>query len=74
MGLGERCDEIVALIDETLAAFDVVPAETPPTPGAPVATATLLTVGATTSPPIRRRLLTTAPSSPLQGVHRKPTG
>jgi hypothetical protein len=32
MGLGERCDEIVRLIDETLAAYGVHPAEaTPPT-------------------------------------------
>jgi hypothetical protein len=30
MGLGERCDEIVRLIDETLAAFGIEPGDTPP--------------------------------------------
>jgi hypothetical protein len=40
MGLGERCDEIVRLIDETLAAFGVDAADAVPTslpgPVAPV--------------------------------------
>jgi hypothetical protein len=30
MGLGERCDEIVRLIDETLAAFGIEPADPAP--------------------------------------------
>jgi hypothetical protein len=34
MGLGERCDEIVRLIDETLAAFGIDPYE-PPAPAGP---------------------------------------
>ena len=46
MGLGERCDEIVRLIDETLAAYAIVPADAPPgddraTGATPVATVTL---------------------------------
>ena len=40
MGLGERCDEIVRLIDETLAAFGVDPVDTVPCPAAPVASVT----------------------------------
>jgi hypothetical protein len=40
MGLGERCDEIVRLIDETLAALGIDPADTPPNPPAPGATVT----------------------------------
>lgn len=32
MGLGERCDEIVRLIDETLAAFAPDPSEASPAP------------------------------------------
>ena len=45
MGLGERCDEIVRLIDETLAAYAIGPADAAPggdraTDVAPVATVT----------------------------------
>ncbi len=42
MGLGERCDEIVRLIDETLAAFAADPAEPPPATLPPEATVTPL--------------------------------
>jgi hypothetical protein len=41
MGLGERCDEIVRLIDETLAAFEAEPVDTvtnPPASGPTVTT------------------------------------
>jgi hypothetical protein len=34
MGLGERCDEIVRLIDETLAAFGAEPVDTVTNPPA----------------------------------------
>ncbi len=40
MGLGERCDEIVRLIDETLAAFGVDPGDTTANPPAPATTVT----------------------------------
>jgi hypothetical protein len=36
MGLGERCDEIVRLIDETLAAFGTDPADAAADSAAPV--------------------------------------
>jgi hypothetical protein len=39
MGLGERCDEIVRLIDETLAACGADPADA--TPAVPTAAATV---------------------------------
>jgi hypothetical protein len=42
MGLGERCDEIVRLIDETLAAFGTDFAEPSLDSGGPVATVTPL--------------------------------
>jgi hypothetical protein len=42
MGLGERCDEIVRLIDETLAACGADPADsTPAVPAVPAVTATV---------------------------------
>jgi hypothetical protein len=40
MGLGERCDEIVRLIDETLAAFGAEPVDTVTNPPASGPTAT----------------------------------
>ena len=42
MGLGERCDEIVRLIDETLAAVGVDPVDAVPSPAAPLASVTPL--------------------------------
>lgn len=42
MGLGERCDEIVRLIDETLAAFGTDLADDAADRAAPVATVTPL--------------------------------
>jgi hypothetical protein len=51
MGLGERCDEIVRLIDETLAAFGTDLAEAAADSPAPVATVTPLSYPA--PPPAR---------------------
>lgn len=42
MGLGERCDEIVRLIDETLAAIGADPVDTLPGPPPPAASVTSL--------------------------------
>jgi len=42
MGLGERCDEIVRLIDETLAAYGAHTTEPAPTIPGPAATVTPL--------------------------------
>ena len=48
MGLGERCDEIVRLIDETLAAFGIEPSDPPPV--VPTPTSGVTTVRSMTSP------------------------
>jgi hypothetical protein len=57
MGLGERCDEIVRLIDETLAAFGIDPFD----PGAPARPSTDVP---SPVPMSRARVATVSPLAP----------
>jgi hypothetical protein len=55
MGLGERCDEIVRLIDETLADLGLEPGDASPAGSGPVATVTALAPLAGSKTDRRRR-------------------